>query len=98
MKTQKNCGTVFLDKKVNVEGGEYLTRYQTNIAELRKRLKMTQQAIGLKFQSPVDVTVVSRWERGITRPDAGNLLELAKALKVNPDEIVFIKIDRQDSL
>ncbi|RQW09929.1 XRE family transcriptional regulator [Paenibacillus rhizophilus] len=72
-------------------------RFVTNIQEVRKERGMTQQEVGQGFRKPVDITMISRWERGVVRPTATNLLELARVLKINPAKLHFVE-DRQDSL
>ena len=62
-------------------------KYPNRIKELRIKNGLTQQELGNKFQKPKDITVISRWERGIVRPSTENLLELAEILGVHPNEI-----------
>lgn len=59
---------------------------------------MTQQELGSKFKVPKDITVISRWERGVIKPNTINTLELARILKVTPMEIFDENKDRQVSL
>lgn len=68
-------------------------KYHTNIKELRIKRGFTQQQLGQQFRKPVDLTVISRWERGIVRPSSENLLELARALHVHPEQFIFIPIE-----
>jgi len=65
----------------------FMVRYPNRIKEYRLKRGLTQQKLGLKFAKPKDVTVISRWERGIIRPGIESLLELAHILKVHPDSI-----------
>ena len=60
-----------------------------NIAELRKRINLTQPALadrlGISFQA------VSNWERGESMPDISKLPELSALFGVSVDEILGIK-------
>ena len=60
-----------------------------NIAELRKRIRLTQPALadrlGISFQA------VSNWERGESMPDISKLPELSALFRVSVDEILGIK-------
>lgn len=69
-----------------------------NIKYLRLKRGMTQQELGSKFKVPKDITVISRWERGVIKPNTINTLELARILKVTPMEIFDENKDRQVSL
>ncbi len=62
-------------------------KYPNRIREYRKKMGYTQQQLGLKFKEPKDVTVISRWERGVSRPNAASLLELAEILNCHPEKI-----------
>lgn len=64
-----------------------MEKYPNRIRELRTQLGLTQQQLGLRFLKPKDVTVISRWERGIIRPSMDSLLELAHILNVHPDSM-----------
>ncbi|OYD08765.1 helix-turn-helix domain-containing protein [Paludifilum halophilum] len=64
-----------------------LKRHPNRIKELRISLDLTQYELGQKFPKAKDPTIISRWERGIVRPSSDNLLELARILKVDPNEI-----------
>jgi transcriptional regulator with XRE-family HTH domain len=68
-------------------GGEYMTN---RIKEIRTQKGLTQQQLGQGFKNPKDITVISRWERGIVIPSSEHLLELAEILQVKPNEI-FLK-------
>ncbi|ETT61870.1 hypothetical protein BSK66_25955 [Paenibacillus odorifer] len=71
-------------------------KYKNNISEVRKKRGLTQQQVGQAFKKKMDLTVISRWERGVVRPSANNLLELASILRINPAKLTFHN-DRQDS-
>ena len=67
-------------------------KYSSNLKSIRSKRKFTQQELGMKFRNPVDLTVISRWERGVVRPSYDNLLELARVLQVDPRKLKFEKI------
>lgn len=71
---------------------------ENNIRNLRLKKGMTQQELGLKFEKPKDITIISRWERGIIKPNAINVIELARILGVEPGKIFSDDLDRQVSL
>ena len=60
-----------------------------NIAELRKRMRLTQPVLadrlGISFQA------VSNWERGESMPDISKLPEVSALFRVSVDEILGIK-------
>jgi transcriptional regulator with XRE-family HTH domain len=70
-------------------------KYPNRIKELRHKLGYTQQELGNKFAEPKDITVISRWERGVVKPSAEHLLELANALNEDPNKI-FLNINKTD--
>ncbi|WP_411830858.1 helix-turn-helix domain-containing protein [Paenibacillus graminis] len=64
--------------------------HPNNIKKLRKERGLTQQALGQKFKSPKDITIISRWERGVVKPSANSLIELCEILQVKkPNDIFF---------
>ena len=60
--------------------GEVLRMY-------RKRAEMTQEQLG--FEAGIERNYVSMLERGERQPTIGTLFSLAKALKVQPSELVL---------
>ena len=69
--------------------------HPNKIKELRLNLGLTQQQLGMKFKEQKDLTVISRWERGINKPSADSLIELAKIFKVQPSNIlIYNKTDK----
>lgn len=63
--------------------------YPNRIKELRKKLGLTQDELGKKFKEPKDIAIISRWERGVNKPTADSLLELAVILGVPATEILI---------
>lgn len=66
------------------------------IKELRKEKGLTQEQlgemIGVSFKS------VSKWERGITIPDIGNINELSKILGISSDELLAGERNTEESV
>jgi transcriptional regulator with XRE-family HTH domain len=60
--------------------------YLDQLAELRKRKGLTQQ--GLADRMGVEQPTVQRWEKGKREPSLGQLIELAKALDVEPGALI----------
>ncbi len=64
------------------------------IKELRKQNDLTQEKLadllGVTYQS------VSKWETGITMPDLGMIVPLARVLHVSTDELLGMKSTEQD--
>lgn len=69
-----------------------------NISKLRKECSMTQEqlaeALGVTFAS------VSKWERGIARPELDLLAEMADLFEVSIDTLIghTLRVDRMDAL
>lgn len=71
-------------------------KHQNKIKHFRGILGYTQQELGSKFKKPKDVTVVSRWERGVIKPSAGHLIELCQILKVKNPSLIFFDTNKTD--
>ena len=66
------------------------------IAECRKAKKITQEQLAEKLY--VTDRAVSKWERGLSLPDAGKMLDLCNILDINVNELlVGEKIDMKDN-
>lgn len=63
-------------------------KHPNRIRELRLSMGLTQKQLALMFPVPKDVTVISRWERGLNRPDADALVELTRIFGVPAEEIM----------
>jgi len=66
------------------------------IADLRKQKGMTQQELGDKIG--VGFRAVSKWERGLTLPDIGNINELSKILGITSDELLSGKLNKENKI
>ena len=65
------------------------------IAECRKEKKITQEQLAQKLY--VTDRAVSKWERGLSLPDAGKMLDLCNILNINVNELLNgEKIDMKD--
>lgn len=56
------------------------------IADSRKKVNLTQEQLGEKLS--VTDRAVSKWERGLSLPDADKMLELCKILNINVNELL----------
>ena len=56
------------------------------IAECRKKKKITQEQLAEKLY--VTDRAISKWERGLCLPDAGNMLDLCNILDINVNELL----------
>ena len=61
----------------------------SNMKELRKKLKISQEDIALKLG--VTRPVISNWERGVGEPSTSQLAKLAQELKISIDLLVSTK-------
>lgn len=72
-----------------------MTNIGQRIKELRKQNDLTQEKmadfLGVTYQS------VSKWETGITMPDLGMIVPLAKLLHVSTDELLGLKVGEEDA-
>jgi len=65
------------------------------IAECRKEKKITQEQLAEKLY--VTDRAVSKWERGLSLPDAGKMLDLCQILEINVNELLNgERIDMKD--
>ena len=64
------------------------------LKEIRARKMLTQ--MDLSLMTRINQTKISLFERGYLRPNKEELLQLSKALDVQPDSLVFI--ERRDFL
>ena len=62
------------------------TNLQDNIRRLRKEQDMTQEQLAEKLH--VSRQTISKWEKGLSIPDADMLLRLVDALNTSIDELV----------
>ena len=67
------------------------------ISELRKEKNLTQEELAEKLL--VTDRAVSKWERGLSLPDAGKMLDLCSILGINVNELLNgQKIDMKDNI
>ena len=65
------------------------------IADCRKNKKLTQEQLAEKLS--ITDRAVSKWERGLSLPDADKMLELCNILDINVNELLNgERIDRKD--
>ena len=57
------------------------------IANLRKDKKLTQEQLAEKLM--VTDRAVSKWERGLSLPDASKMIELCTILDINVNELLM---------
>ena len=65
----------------------------SNIRLYRKRAKITQ--IELAKELEISIATLRRWEAGETTPTGAKIIEIAKILNVEPEEIVKNKTERK---
>ncbi|MGL5194500.1 MAG: helix-turn-helix domain-containing protein [Chroococcales cyanobacterium] len=70
---------------------EKYTRFRRLLIEIRQSSKLTQVQVAQRLHKPQ--SFVSKYERGERRLDVVEFLEVAKALEVNPSELL-IQLDR----
>jgi transcriptional regulator with XRE-family HTH domain len=70
---------------------EKYTRFRRLLIEIRQSSKLTQVQVAQRLHKPQ--SFVSKYERGERRLDVVEFLEVAKALEVNPSELLT-QIDR----
>lgn len=58
------------------------------ISKYRVKKGLSQLELGLLFSKPKDSTIISRWERGIAKPNLEAAIELSKILE-QPVEKIF---------
>ena len=57
------------------------------IANLRKKNNLTQEELAEKLM--VTDRAVSKWERGLSLPDAGKMIDLCNILGINVNELLI---------
>ena len=72
-----------------------LTKIGRFIADCRKQKNITQEQLAEKLY--VTDRAVSKWERGLSLPDAGKMIDLCNILGINVNELLIgEKIDMKD--
>ena len=65
-------------------------KFGANLRSVRKRQKLTQLTLGVKCGT--DDSQISQWERGIWDVQLSTIILLAKALEVEPKELLDFKV------
>lgn len=65
---------------------EAKTRFGANVRRYRKRLDLSQEALG--FKCGLHPTEISRLERARREPRLGTIVVIARALEVKPGELL----------
>lgn len=58
------------------------------LAKLRKERKLTQEELGELLG--INGKSVSKWERGITRPNVENILKICVLFRISSDELFLL--------
>lgn len=69
-----------------MRGNKVPSAFGQVLREQREKQEMSQEALALK--ADVDRTFVSQIERGIRQPTLTTLFKLAKALEVQPSQLI----------
>ncbi|SEM74689.1 helix-turn-helix domain-containing protein [Mucilaginibacter sp. P25] len=65
--------------------------FAKNLASVRKKKKLTQDTLGIKCGF-ADGSQISQWERGLYDLQLSRIILLAKALEVDPKELLNFTI------
>ena len=79
-----------MNKSYSKEDKSYLIKVGTRIRELRNKIESSQEK--LSFACNLDRTYIGSVERGERNISIINLKKIAKALKVEPFELLKIKV------
>lgn len=79
------------------KNGKKLTLIGNFIRSKRETLNLSQKALGQLLDPPVTTQFISNVERGVTPLPPAHVPTLAKALSVNPDEIMVV-LEREYAL
>lgn len=69
--------------------------FNENLKELRKRKGYTQEELATKVN--VVRQTVSKWEKGLSVPDADSLQKIAEVLEVDVSQLLGAKIETEES-
>lgn len=69
--------------------------FNENLKELRKRKGYTQEELATKVN--VVRQTVSKWEKGLSVPDADSLQKIAEVLEVDVSQLLGAKIEAEES-
>lgn len=68
--------------------------FQENLKALRKKRGITQEELAVRLN--VVRQTVSKWEKGLSVPDAELLLKLAEVLEVSVSQLIGAKIEEEE--
>lgn len=61
--------------------------FQNNLRSLRKKSGLSQEELGIRLN--IARQTISKWENGVSVPDAETLVKLAEILDVSVNELFF---------
>ena len=64
----------------------YVPMFQKNLRSQRKRSGLSQEELGIKLNTARQT--ISKWENGVSVPDAEMLIKLAEVLEVSVNELL----------
>src|SRR5579884_1673445 len=64
----------------------------------RRLLGLSQKELAEKFEPPIALDTVSRWERGLTLPDPHNVQQICTILKKTPTELGLIPSHEEETV
>jgi len=70
---------------------EYVARIGARIRDRRKELGLTQRQLADAIPGNADSNQVSKWERGVNRPNDTTLEHIARALDIEPVDLMTPK-------
>ncbi|MEJ7223147.1 helix-turn-helix domain-containing protein [Staphylococcus epidermidis] len=60
-----------------------------NIKKIRKNLGLTMEEFGNKFNSKAHKSIISKWEKGLTKPSNERLKEIADLGKISVNQLLY---------
>ena len=68
--------------------------FQENLKELRKKKGFSQQELAIRLN--VVRQTISKWEKGLSVPDADTLIKMAEIFEVSVNELLGAKLEVKD--
>ena len=65
---------------------DFIKKFGKNLSEMRKERKLSQEE--LAFKCELEYSQISRIERGIINTSISNIYKIAKALDIQPKELL----------
>jgi transcriptional regulator with XRE-family HTH domain len=65
---------------------DFIKKFGKNLSEIRKERKLSQEE--LAFKCELEYSQISRIERGIINTSISNIYKIAKALDIQPKELL----------